>query len=133
MAEGWRGKGDAVVLVHRGERFERHDEMHYSVRADSSEDTLQVLREVCSEPGSSLPCGCSIPGTWTLLAPERADADVLAEAKRDAAERLVFLQIQALERVGAGPAPLWLVTRGAQPVDGSGTALAQAPLWGLGG
>ena len=130
MAEGWRGKGDAVVLVHRGERFERHDEMHYSVRADSSEDTLQVLREVCSEPG--VPCR-AVVHLWglDLLAPERADADVLAEAEAGCCGAVGL--IQALERVGAGPAPLWLVTRGAQPVDGSEhLALAQAPLWGLG-
>ena len=37
---------------------------------------------------------------------------------------------QALARQATPPA-LWLVTRGGQPVDGSGVSPAQAPVWGL--
>ena len=64
------------------------------------------------------------------LAASDSDPSVLgAEVARVAALALQVVQTLAL---GASPARVWIVTRGAQPAAPGSVAVAQAPLWGLG-
>jgi hybrid polyketide synthase/nonribosomal peptide synthetase FtdB len=69
---------------------------------------------------------------WSLDTPtaDQLDAARLERASTRACTGLLHL-VQAL--AGRRPAPLWVVTRGAQPVEAAETVpgLAQAPLWGM--
>ena len=72
---------------------------------------------------------------WGLEAPDNAhlSAETLG-ATREATVASALHALQQLSRgpVGAAPAKLWVVTRGAQAVGQERASVAQAPLWGLG-
>src|SRR5207237_577494 len=73
---------------------------------------------------------------WSLDAPlaEQAGTTGLDQAQRLGCISALHL-VQVLARSARGEEPrVWLVTRGAQPVDADDqlAAVAQAPLWGLG-
>lgn len=75
------------------------------------------------------------PGQPTLvLYLLSSDVDRAGEADPAllAQQRCLRLRQAVLALTGDRSARLWVVTRGAQFVDGRGTTLAQAPLWGLG-
>jgi NADPH:quinone reductase-like Zn-dependent oxidoreductase/SAM-dependent methyltransferase len=68
---------------------------------------------------------------WSLDAPP---ADALGDASLEQAQRLVCdSTLRLVQSLASSPAPLWLVTQGAQATDDSltGIAAAQAPLWGM--
>jgi epothilone polyketide synthase E len=69
---------------------------------------------------------------WGLDAPptERLSPSSL-EAVLDHASGSLVRLLPALAKLRVPPR-LWVVTRGAQPVERAGVAVAQAPLWGLG-
>ncbi len=72
---------------------------------------------------------------WSLDCPSSKDLTLESLQEAQALSCGSALQlVQALHKLEAGvPLRLWLVTRGAQAVDGPSTsiAVAQAPLWGL--
>ena len=67
-----------------------------------------------------------------LDTPEPATPDGLERDLIRLSGNLLELAQQMAERGVAQTGRLWIVTQGAQPADNSPTAVAQAPLWGLG-
>ena len=72
---------------------------------------------------------------WSLAAPgDDADAEAVMDAQRLIGDSVVAL-LRAHDLAAAAVPDLWLVTAGAQAVDGVDTGVAhaaQAPLWGIG-
>jgi myxalamid-type polyketide synthase MxaE and MxaD len=130
LAQLLTARGEMTVLVHPADAFERLDGLHYGVRPGSSEDMIQMLKSVFDE--SQAACR-GVFHLWSLdLPPEdQSNNSILEKAQFGCGSALCL--VQALARTQAGVTRLWLVTRGAQPVDGPARlALAQSPLWGLG-
>jgi acyl transferase domain-containing protein len=123
-------RGETPVLIRRAEAFERFDESSYGVAAGNSEGMLRMLQTVLGE--SHAACR-GVLHLWCLDSPPTVSTgtDVMEHAQSACGSALCL--VQALARAPAGTARLWLVTRGAQPVEGTAPlALAQSPLWGLG-
>jgi acyl transferase domain-containing protein/acyl carrier protein len=69
---------------------------------------------------------------WALDAPADPQTTDEVEAGQAASLRGTLHIAQALAEHDAGDARLWMVTRGAQPVDGDACAPLQAAAWGMG-
>jgi len=130
LAQLLTARGETPVLIHPTDAFERLDGSHYGVRPGSPEDMIQMLKSVFDES----PAACrGVFHLWSLDLPpqDQTDTSILEQVQFGCGSALCL--VQALARVRAGATRLWLVTRGAQPVNGSARlALAQSPLWGLG-
>ncbi|MGZ3459656.1 MAG: polyketide synthase dehydratase domain-containing protein, partial [Archangium sp.] len=127
MLESW---GGSCVRVEAGTGLRRLGARHYAVTPGSREDLREVLRQ-CFPQGS----GCTgVAYLWGLdmPAPDVPGEKALDEAVRACGGALRIVQ-EVLRLGWRDPPRLWLVTRGAYPVQGSpATGALQAALWGLG-
>ncbi|GAA6619605.1 type I polyketide synthase [Scytonema sp. NUACC26] len=151
LAKLLRSRGHTCILVHPGNNYNFKDVGTWSINPYSPIDFELLFQEVLKTPEQPLQGIIhlwSLETEWasdlTLSSLEQAQAfgvgSVLhllqalikgVETKKNAENGL------ALERqstsVSASSLPrLWLVTRGAVPVDTYLSGVAQAPLWGLG-
>ncbi|QRK05990.1 type I polyketide synthase [Archangium violaceum] len=94
-----------------------------------------VLAPPDGEVLEPLRSGTASWGVVSLEALEMPPPESLSAEALDVAEARLcggtLRLVQALAR-SAVRSRVWWVTRGAQPVEGSGVAVAQAPLWGMG-
>ncbi|MFE8598045.1 SDR family NAD(P)-dependent oxidoreductase [Archangium violaceum] len=126
--------GGRCTFVHRGEEFRRNEDGSYGVPLRNPEAFLRLVDEVSrGEEGPS-----QVLYLWGLDAPKPEELTVgqLQDETLDACGGLLYLT-QALLKGSASTAvspSLWVLTRGAQRVGGSGEVpgLLGAPLWGLG-
>ncbi|MGD2114418.1 MAG: beta-ketoacyl synthase N-terminal-like domain-containing protein, partial [Acidobacteriota bacterium] len=138
LRERLEARGDRVVVVEPGDRFDRPGADRFRVRSASREDFERLLGTLRSE--DAMP-DAGIIHLWSLRAPggDRLEtADLIAAQRELCGGLLHFLQAyEGARDASAGPGvplPLVLVTRGAQPVQGDagGAAVTQATVWGLG-
>jgi myxalamid-type polyketide synthase MxaD len=127
LAEQLRQAGHTAVVVEPGQSRAQIDSGRWRIQADLPADYEALLAAVLVP---ETPC-LGIVYLWGLESPalsgETAPTDLTS-----ATVPLLHL-VQALKKQNPdGAYPLWLVTQGAQPVNGKPVALAQAPLWGLG-
>ena len=112
LVEQLRQKGYDCIVVASGESFQQIDAYHYQVDPLLPEDFIQLLQSVSNLKG-------------VLLLAEGTGAD----------SAIALYLVQALSKARMA-LPLWLVTRGAQTVEGKGVAskaqVHQGALWGLG-
>ncbi len=128
-------RGARCIRVSAGARFRALSEQRYEVNPTLAEDVQYVIEDVQRRyPGPV----AGIVHLWSLDATptERTTARSL-EADQVMGVGSALCVIQALTRnAGMESTRLWLVTRGAQPVDSqtdtTNLAIAQSPLWGLG-
>jgi myxalamid-type polyketide synthase MxaE and MxaD len=129
LAATLRAHGEETVLVTTGEdyRVENGDCIqvdplrpeHFGRLFDDVLASKRPLRGVVYLSGEDMLADDTMP-------------EVLTAVQQRVAGGALHL-IQALARVRASGAPrLWLVTRGAQPIDGEPGSIAQSTLWGLG-
>jgi len=121
------------VLVEPGNDFSRLGADRYQLDPAQPQHFRRLLQEAWAE--ARPPCR-GVVHLWSLLtaAPAETSADALQSAHTLGAASMLHL-VQALIQTGRPGAPrLWLVTRGAQAVDGDTEAvsIASAPLWGMG-
>ncbi|PWK11298.1 type I polyketide synthase [Tumebacillus permanentifrigoris] len=124
LASLLRDRGGRPVLVRPGTEFKRLDNGEYLVRVEHAED-YQLLLEDLYVDGQSVR---DIAHLWSL---NQTGGDAMQPQGCGS----VLLLLQALAQVSAKQKTrLWLVTRGAQPVNGTETldGIAQSALWGLG-
>ena len=132
LAELFRARGAGCILVARGEVYEAVNDAHWQIDASNPEDFHRLFREAF---GRGRPPCCGVIYLWALDAagPEEITLGQLNEAQITVCGSVLFL-VQAVVAAGLSGAPgLWLVSRGAQQVDGEAApiAVSQAPLWGL--
>jgi myxalamid-type polyketide synthase MxaE and MxaD len=128
-----KAQGDGIVIVTRGESYERTDAEQFRINAERPEDMRQLLDAVLR---SDQPICRAVVHLWSLDAggPEETTVSSLKTAQTLGCNSVLQL-VQELARVERNPLPrLWLITRGAQPAGEETLALdtAQSPLWGLG-
>ena len=129
-------RGESCVIVSPGKVYRKSGPDHYEVNPAHPEDFQRLLADAC-EPGD-LPC-CGIVHLWSL---DAAPAEETTTASLEDAQLLGSVSVlhltQSLVKHGlagwAAPPRLWLVTTGAQQIEGKSAKLspAQSPLWGLG-
>ena len=132
LAKRLAEQGEESVLVSLGDAYERVDPRRFRVRLGAAVDMTRLVEEAFSSSGRT--CR-GVVHLFSLDAlNERLTHASLLEAQGRVCTSVVHL-IQAVAQRGWSALPrLWLVTRGAQRLDGDAVApsLAQAPLWGLG-
>ncbi|WP_437760883.1 SDR family NAD(P)-dependent oxidoreductase [Sorangium sp. So ce1389] len=132
LAKRLAAQGEESILVSLGDAYERMDSRRFRVRAAAAADMTRLLEEAFSASGRACRGVVHLVG---LDAPtERLTHAALLEAQRRACMSVAHLLQAVAQRGWSAPPRLWLVTRGAQRLDGDAVApaVAQAPLWGLG-
>jgi len=128
-----KAQGDGIILVTRGESYERTDGGHFRINAERPEDIRQLLDAVLAE---DQPICRAVVHLWSLDAgrPEETTVTSLKAAQTLGCNSVLEL-VQELAREERNHLPrLWLITCGAQPADEETLPLdtAQSSLWGLG-
>jgi len=125
LAKHWRDRGDAVILIEPGERYENLGGLCYRLRLGHDEDWLRCFSDIPAERLNSVHTGVHF-GFCDLTMAEGLDAacDTLAG---------VVTVCRVLQQQGR-PIPLWLVTENAQAVqpDDAVSGWLGASAWGLG-
>ncbi len=128
-----KAQGDGIIVVTRGESYERTDAGHFRINAERPQDMRQLLDAALAQ---DQPICRAVVHLWSLDASLPQDSTV---ASLKTAQTLgcnsVLQLVQELARVERSNLPrLWLITRGAQPAGEETLPLdtAQSPLWGLG-
>ncbi|AKT41320.1 hybrid non-ribosomal peptide synthetase/type I polyketide synthase [Chondromyces crocatus] len=129
LATRLRARGSHVVIARRGAQCSEESPGLWTVAPDRPEDLVELLTR-------AFPAGSGGPGAvvylWTLDAPALSGPDATPEAAEPLTCGSLLLLTQTLARHDLGPR-LWLVTRGAQPVEaGAPVAAQQAPALGIG-
>ncbi len=123
-------QGQKCFLVYNGESYQRQQTGNWSLNPSRPGDYERLFQEVASSE-------LSLKGViylWGLEAtpPEELTISALEQSQIWGCGGVLHL-VQALVKHNRAASPrLWLVTRGAMPVDSTLSAVAQAPLWGLG-
>ena len=134
FADVLRSRGEAIVLVKPGSKFERLGEETYRVDPESTEHMDQLVRDV----QESFPAITGTVHLWSLLDEKGFTTRLTGGESLRAAEsficRSVLNLVHSLDQIASTPPELWLVTRGARAVGDAPVALnlCQTPLWGLG-
>ncbi len=132
LAKRLAEQGEESILASLGEAYERMDPRRFRVRLGAAVDMTRLLEEAFS--GSGRTCA-GVVHLFSLDAlAERSMHASLLEAQGRVCMSVVHLLQAVVQRGWSAPPRLWLVTQGAQRLDGDAAAvsLAQAPLWGLG-
>ena len=122
--------GQDAVAARVGDAFVEEGRRDYRLRPDRLQDLRRLVRLTEEQSNGSWR---GIVHLWSCDAvPEDLGPGDLAAAMRSGPSSVVHL-VQALEAESLA-SPLWLITKGGQPVDGKldGPGLLQAPLWGMG-
>ena len=133
LAELLKARGETCVMVQPGRSYERIGDRQFIVNPAQPKDFEQLLREALPANGSTC---CGVVHMWALsvAVPLEMTAAMLETDQASVCGSVLHL-VQALARCQLPPLPrLWLVTRGAQPVEMESLPLAvsQSTLWGLG-
>src|SRR5262249_15402040 len=133
LAAELASRGQQPVLVFAGNAYERLSGESFRVRATQPEDFPRLLEEALG------PDRLTFRGVIHLWSVDAHPPEEVTAASLEAAQTFgcgsVLRLVQALSRSEQFGSPrLWLVTRGAQPVEEkpSPLAVAQHPLWGFG-
>ncbi|QRN93952.1 SDR family NAD(P)-dependent oxidoreductase [Archangium violaceum] len=123
-------RGAPVIRVRPGAAFRALGPGMFELDARRPQDFSRLLNDALGQDGCA-----GVVYLWGLDQPalEDASAEAMQRAALAASGGALHL-VQALAGRSGVPAPLWLVTRGAQAVNETrpALALAQASLWGLG-
>ena len=126
-------RGARSVLAYQAETFARQSDSVFRINPAAARDFKQLLRQVRGSDNQPLR---GVMHLWSLDATETDElttAALCADSLKISSS--VVHLIQALSANNQpNPAPLWLITRAAQPVDGEERRLqlAQATTWGIG-
>ena len=130
LARTLHGRGDRTTLVHRGETYRRREDGHYDLPPTDTAAAARLLADARGSEGLHGVVHC-----WSLDVPtgEGLSADDMIDAQDYGCGSTLAL-VQAVDGSAEPIRDLWLVTRGAQAVEGFDAApnVAQSALWGLG-
>ena len=129
LATTLRREGDACTLATPGVAYQRRTDEAVEVPPADAPALERLLTDL--QATDQAPDG--IVHLWSLDIGDQGSAGELMDAQQLGCESVLALA-QALERVGGEAPAIWMVTAGAQPVDGHDAApnVGQAPLWGIG-
>jgi thioester reductase-like protein len=131
LADQLARRGERVIQASRGTSCVRHQRNHYEIRPDQPDDWHWLLRELRAEAG---PCR-GIVHLWDLDTPSPGEGQLPwpVDVYAPVSTSILYLVQSCTAVEWATPPPLYLVTRGAQPVlEGERPRLCSASTWGLG-
>ena len=109
-----KAQGAHCSTVTSGKKFDKLGDSSYQIDASNPGDFRRVLREAVLAPRSSV---AKIVYLWPLDADDRVGADDDPNARiQNGCETLLHL-VKALEQEAVKARGLWIITRGAEPVD----------------
>ncbi|QSJ15494.1 type I polyketide synthase [Nostoc sp. UHCC 0702] len=132
LAAQLQQQGQHCLLVYPGDSYAVQNDGTYSLNPSHPEDFAQLIAEVVIP--SPLPLQ-RILHMWSLDADPETDLTIatLAQAQNVGCGSLLHLVQALVKQTGfVSPPSLWLVTKGAMPVETKLPAIAQAPIWGFG-
>jgi acyl transferase domain-containing protein len=122
-------QGASPVLVFAGRAFKRIGRTNFRVRPESPDDLRRLFETLAADGEVNWRF---VVHLWSLdaSADDRLTLTALTSAQNLGCGGVLHL----LNALPGSAARLWLITRGAQPVNGSSdsTSIAQSTLWGLG-
>lgn len=119
-----RSLGEVCTLVFPGKEYEQIGSQEFRIDPASPEHFGRILETVPDVTG--------VVHSWSLDAPQALTAADLEVAALNGCGSTLHL-VQAIATKSAKPPRLWLVTLGAQAVNGYHLpGVAQSPLWGMG-
>ena len=125
LATRLKAEGAGVALVYRGDGYAALAEGWQVDAADRAQ-----IRRAIDEAAQADPRPLQgVVVLWALVPPVAHSL----EAMENSQALLLGNLLHAAQALGDSSARRWLVTRGAQPVQGSVPDLVQATVWGLGG
>jgi len=125
LANRLKAEGAGVALIYRGDGFAALAE---GWQVDAA-DNAQIRRAIDEAARADARPLQGVVLLWALVPP----VVQTLEAMETAQAQLLGNLLHAVQALGDSPARRWLVTRAAQPVQGSVPDLVQATVWGLGG
>jgi acyl transferase domain-containing protein len=126
LAERLRGRGDAAALIYRDQQGAPAG---WTPRSALSDTRIgDAIDEASSDPGRPLR---GILHLWSLDQTDLEPATDVIASVRPACSSLLDIVRSLSRRPSAAGLRMWMVTSGAQSVEGSGSAMVSAPLWGL--
>ena len=131
VAELLAQRGDVVLQVFGGKKFQRVAPGHYELPADDAAGLAKIIAEASANAAKPL---AGFVHLWGLDFPSSSELsmDGLAQAEASGCHNILHL-LQGMPQAGGDPLQLWLVTRGARSVrEGEPTACAQGPIVGMG-
>ncbi len=134
LAQLLQARGHTCILVYAGDTYKAKEAGTWSINPKNPADFEQLFPEVLGNLDLPLQ---GIVHLWSLEAELASNLTISSLEQAKIAVSSVLHMLQALIK-GQGefpslPSPrLWLLTRGAVPIDSNLTGVAQAPLWGLG-
>ncbi|WP_223278358.1 SDR family NAD(P)-dependent oxidoreductase [Nostoc sp. 'Peltigera membranacea cyanobiont' 232] len=124
LSEIMRHKGEVCTLVFPGNEYEQVTSTEFRIDPGNPVHFQQVLQ--------TIPTVVGVINLWSLDAPENLSGTDLQETSLISCGSTLHL-IQALINQYTEAPGIWLVTRGAQAVNGHHVQMvAQSPLWGMG-
>ncbi len=131
LATELAGRGQHGLLVYAGEAYDTQEPGIWSLDPSDPADFERLFHDIDEQ------CLGGVIHLWSLDATpsEELTAPALTTAQIMGCGSVLHLMQTLIRREASAMAPLWLVTRGAVPVEGDHTLLpgiAQTPLWGLG-
>jgi len=132
LAELFKQRKEEFVLVFPAESLERLPDGNWKIDPTRPEDFQRLLKDVTSSTNGECRGVIHLWGLGSSVVEETSVADMRQQGKMVCGTGLHL--VHALVNVCSAHLPrLWLVTRGAQPVDSADSpAVLQGSLWGLG-
>ncbi|MBE9147948.1 alpha/beta fold hydrolase, partial [Coleofasciculus sp. LEGE 07092] len=128
LATQLKKQGDHCILVFPGTAYQQLETGDYQLNPSQPREFQQVLAEVFT---AELPCR-GVVHLWSL---DGTSPTALEQALVLGCRSALHLLQALVKSEFPQPPRLWLVTQGTQPIglEPSPLAVAQSPLWGLGG
>ena len=124
LGELLRSLGEVCTLVLKAKEYEQIASFEFRIDPANSSHFQQLLQ--------AIPTVAGVVHLWSLDVPSVLSGTDLEETSLTSCGSTLYL-VQALIKHYAEPPYLWLVTRGAQAVNGHHVHMvAQSPLWGMG-
>jgi malonyl CoA-acyl carrier protein transacylase len=124
LGELVRSIGESFILVLRAKEYEQIASGEFTIDPANPSHFQQLLQ--------AIPNVATVVHLWSLDVPKVLSGTDLEETSLTSCGSTLYL-VQALVKHYAQPPCLWLVTRGAQTVNGHPVHMvAQSPLWGMG-
>ncbi|HIK04816.1 MAG TPA: SDR family NAD(P)-dependent oxidoreductase [Trichormus sp. M33_DOE_039] len=128
LATQLRAKGDICTLAFSGEEYKLLDGQTLMLNPMQPEH----FQQLCTRISHSETALFGVVHCWSLDTSDALTIQDLKVASRQSCGSTLHL-LQALNKTEfTSPPRLWLVTRGAQSVEGRVAGLAQSALWGMG-
>lgn len=124
-----RDQGEKCILVFTGPEFQKSNKGNWYIQPSNAADFARLFQEALKDINLPL----RVIYLWSIDTEITSNfTNTFWQQAHNLGCNSVLTLVQALVRRTIAPSRLWIVTRGAMPVDISLPGVAQAPLWGLG-